>query len=70
MNLPNMNLVQENTRRNRKGKKEKRTKVITQLPGFKKKKNSITRNKYMRNQLPNYHLQITNQSPMSLFNYE
>jgi hypothetical protein len=34
MNLPNMNLVQENTRRNRKGKKEKRTKVITQLPRF------------------------------------
>jgi hypothetical protein len=24
----------------------------------------------MRNQLPNYHPQITNQSPMSLFNYE
>ncbi len=38
MNLPNINLVQENTRRNKKGKKEKRTKVITQLPEFKKKK--------------------------------
>jgi hypothetical protein len=24
----------------------------------------------MRNQLPNYHQQITIQSPMSLFNYE
>jgi len=35
MNLPNINLVQENTRRNRKGKKEESTKVITQLPGFK-----------------------------------
>jgi hypothetical protein len=34
INLPNINLVQENTRRYRKGKKEKHTKVITQLPGF------------------------------------
>jgi hypothetical protein len=38
MNLPNFNLVQENTRRYRKGKKEKHTKVVTQLPGFLKKK--------------------------------
>jgi hypothetical protein len=41
MNLPNINLVQENTRRNRKGKKEKRTKVITQLPELKIKKTQL-----------------------------
>jgi hypothetical protein len=32
--LANINLAQENTRKNRKGKKEKGTKVITILPGF------------------------------------